>query len=251
MGAYESFATVYDQFMGDTDYEKWIEYLELLWKKYSFTPKLIVDLGCGTGNVTLPLSNKGYELIGIDFSLEMLSQAKQKAEQQGKEILYLCQDMREFELYGTVDCIISLYDSLNYITKEEELLSVFSLVNNYLEPRGLFIFDMNTEFKFKNVLGDKTFAETAENAAYIWENYFDEEEGINEFYMNFFIQQKETGTYSRFEEFHYEKAYSTDLVRKLIEKSGMEFLDMYDAYSFDAPKSDSERVFFVAREKGK
>ncbi|MBO8433798.1 MAG: class I SAM-dependent methyltransferase [Tyzzerella sp.] len=248
MGVYESFASVYDIFMGEIDYDSWVSYIEKIWEKEKLSPEIVLDLGCGTGSVTERLAKKGYEMIGIDLSEDMLSNARDKAYNENLDILYLCQDMREFELYGTVNCILSLCDSLNYITDEEELLKVFKLVDNYLHPKGLFIFDMNTEYKFKNIYADNTYAETTENSAYIWENFYDENEKINEYYMNFFIEDDETGGYERFEECHYEKAYSIETVKSLIEKAGMEFVAVYDAYTFNPPREDSERLFFVARE---
>ncbi len=251
MEAYKGFASIYDIFMEDTDYDGWVRYLHCIWDRYGLKPELIADIGCGTGNMTQRLAQEGYDMIGIDLSEDMLTIARQKAEEAGLDILYLMQDMRQFELYGTVQCIISLYDSLNYITEEEELLQVFRLVNNYLHPGGLFIFDLNTEYKFKNVLGDNTYAETTENAAYIWENCYDEKECVNEFYMNFFIEDEKTKKYQRFEEFHYEKAYSTDTIKRLIEESGMEFVDMFDAFTFHPPRNDSGRIYVIAREMKK
>lgn len=248
MEAYEGFAAVYDLFMEETNYAQWVVYLEKIWLKYNISPKLILDLGCGTGNISLPLAKKGYEVIGIDVSEDMLSVAKEKAERDRLDILFLMQDMREFELYGTVDCVISLYDSLNYITEEEDLLQVFCLVNNYLDPGGLFIFDMNTEYKFQNKLADRSFAETTEKAAYIWENYYDEKEKINEFYMNFFVKEENSEQYKRFEEYHYERAYDIEKIKELITKSGMELLNVFDAFTFEEAREDSERIYFVAKE---
>ncbi len=248
MEVYNDFAEVYDLFMEDIEYDTWVNYLENIWDKFNIKPNLIAELGCGTGNITQRLAQKGYDMIGIDISDTMLLKAKEKAMEDNLEILYLMQDMREFELYGTVDCIISLCDSLNYITEEEDLLEVFKLVNNYLEPKGLFIFDMNTEYKFKNILGDNVFAETEESAAYIWENFYDEEEKMNEYYVNFFVKEEKSQLYRRFEEEHYEKAYDIETVKRLIEKAGLKILAVYDAFTFEAPKSDSERIYFVVQE---
>lgn len=248
MEAYESFASIYDIFMNDVKYDKWIDYIQEIWKKNNCKPKLIAELGCGTGNITQRLAQKGYEMIGIDLSDNMLSEAKKKAEKENLDILYILQDMREFELYGTVDCILALCDSLNYITEKEDLLQVFRLVNNYLEPNGLFLFDMNTEYKFKTIFAQNVFAETTENAAYIWENFYDEQEKINEFYMNFFIKQS-NGAYKRNEEFHYERAYSLKEIEALLTESGLEFVCAYDAYTFEKPKTTSERIFVVAKER--
>jgi len=242
---------VYDKFMADTPYDEWIEYIKSIWKRFSLSPKLIAELGCGTGNVTQRLSNMGYDMIGIDCSENMLSFAREKAYSNDSDILYLEQDMREFELYGTVDCVLSLCDSINYILEEEELFRVFKLVNNYLEPKGLFIFDLNTIYKFKYILANNSFSQSDESSAYTWENYFDEDEFINEYYTNFFIKDEKSGLYERFEEEHYEKGYDIDEIRDLIIKSGLEFLAVYDEMTFLPPRSDSQRVFFVARENGK
>lgn len=247
MSSYESFASVYDLFMGDVDYDDWIKYIEKLWKKFNIKPELVCELGCGTGNIALRLSKKGYDIIGIDNSEDMLSEARLKAEKDNLDVLFLLQDMREFELYGTVNCILCLCDSLNYITEEEGVLKVFSLVNNYLHPNGLFIFDLNTEYKFKNVYGENTFSEITEDAAYIWENYYDEDDQINEYYLNFFVRNP-MGAYDRTEEEHYERAYNLDTIKSLITKSGMKFEAAYDAFSFEPVRNDSERIYVVARE---
>lgn len=244
MESYKDFAQIYDLFMNDVPYKKWVLYLKRIWNKYNFNPKLIAELGCGTGNITIQLSNKNYDMIGIDISEDMLAIAKQKSE--GLNILYLSQDITQFELYGTVDCIISLCDSLNYILKTNDLFKVFKLVNNYLNPKGLFIFDINTEYKFKNILGTNTFAETKSNAAYIWENFYNKNKKINEYYLNFFIKQTQTN-YKRFKEIHYERAYSINTIKKLLKKSNLKLLAVYDAFTFNKPKKDSERIYFVVQ----
>ncbi|HOA81360.1 MAG TPA: class I SAM-dependent methyltransferase [Defluviitaleaceae bacterium] len=251
MEAYKTFALVYDLFMNEVPYTKWVEYIEKIWEKFNCSPKLMAELGCGTGNLTTLFAKKGIDMIGIDISADMLSIAREKAIANNVDILYLLQDMQEFELYGTVDCIISLCDSLNYILDEEGLLNTFKWVNSYLNPKGLFIFDINTEYKYKYILGDNIFAENYEEASYIWDNFYDEEEAINEYCLTFFIKEEDTGLYKKYEELHYEKMYSTDTITKLIENAGLELLAIYDAYTFELPKEDSERIFFVAREKGK
>lgn len=251
MSMYEDFAKVYDTFMENIPYNEWVLYIEKLWGKFNLKPTLIAELGCGTGNITIPLAKKGYELIGIDNSFQMLSKAREKSIKENLNILYLEQNMQDFELYGTVDCIISICDSINYILEEDELLQVFKWVNNYLEPKGLFIFDVNTIYKFENILAYNSFSQTNENSAYTLENYFDKEKMINEFYTNFFIKDENTNLYNRFEEIHYEKAYSLDKLKNIIKKSGLELLAIYDELTFKAPKDDSQRVFFIARENGK
>lgn len=245
---YISFANVYDIMMEDVPYNEWASYIHSILKKFNSNPKIILDLGCGTGNITEILSNK-YEMIGIDISENMLMIAKDKAKKNNKDILYIQQDMTEFELYGTVGAVISVCDSINYITNEEELLKVFKLVNNYLDPNGLFIFDINTKYKYKHILGNNTYAETFENSAYIWENYFYEDEKINEYSLTLFI--KEGNKYNRFEERHYQKAYSIHVITKLLNKAGLKLEGIFNACTFEEPKNDSERIYFVAREQQK
>ena len=171
MEAYTSFASVYDTFMDNIPYEEWGEYLKGLLKEYKIEDGLVLDLGCGTGTMTEILASEGYDMIGIDNSEDMLEIAQEKKEKSGYDILYLLQDMREFELYGTVKAVVSICDSLNYVTEEEELLEVFRLVNNYLDPKGIFIFDFNTEYKYREILGDCTIAENREECSFIWDNY--------------------------------------------------------------------------------
>ena len=251
LAAYEEFAFVYDMFMDNVDYDMWVKYIHRIWEKEGIEPKLIAELGCGTGNITERLAKEGYDMIGIDISEDMLSVARAKADDNGiTNILYSLQDMTEFELYGTVDVILSLCDSINYITEYDDLVSVFKQVNKYLEPDGLFIFDINTEYKFKHILGDNTFADTEENAAYIWQNFYDENEKINEYYVNFFIKNNDN-TYERTEECHYERAYSIEEIKNALSEAGLIFEHSYNAFSFDAPKEDSERIYIVAREHGK
>lgn len=244
MESYTSFARVYDLFMDNVPYEEWCEYLTTLLKENGIEDGLILDLGCGTGKLTRLMEQKGYDMIGVDNSFEMLDIAR---EQDSENILYLMQDMREFELYGTVRAVYSACDSVNYILEEEELLEVFKLVNNYLDPGGLFIFDINSSFKYHELLAENTFAETREEGSFIWENYFDEEEGINEYDLTLYIEE-EDGRFARFQEMHYQKCYELNTIKKLIEAAGLEFVVAYDAYTKNPVADDSEKITIVTRE---
>ena len=188
-------------------------------------------------------------MIGADLSEEMLNQARQKAEDAGQSILFLEQDMREFELYGTVDAIICTCDSLNYLLEEEEVRQVFRLADNYLNPGGLFLFDVNTEYKFREIMGDRVQAETYEDAAYIWQNYYYEEERVNEYQVTFF--QKQGDLYRREEEVHYERAYAPEQLRKWLEEAGLRVLGVYDGFTQEPARAISERICFVAAEQKK
>ena len=249
MEAYTSFAQVYDLFMDNVPYEEWCEYIKSLLKEYKIENGLVLDLGCGTGKLTRLLEDAGYDMIGIDYSGEMLEIAREHQEE-GSNILYLLQDMREFELYGTVRAVVSVCDSMNYIAEEEDLLQVFRLVNNYLDPKGLFIFDLNTVYKYKELLGETTISENREEGSFIWDNYYEEEEQINEYDLTLFIKEKDN-LYRKYEETHFQKAYTLEKVKELLEKAGMEFVAAYDAFTRDAVKEDSERIYVIAKENGK
>ena len=249
--SYHSFAQVYDLFMNNVPYAKWADYVQSLLSEHGILDGLVLELGCGTGSITEILSSKGYDMIGVDNSEEMLEIAIEKRIESGQDILYLLQDMREFELYGTVRAIISICDSINYITDEEDLLQVFRLVNNYLDPGGMFIFDLNTIYKYKEILGENTIAENQEEGSFIWDNYFDEETGINEYDLAIFIPEGEDGLYRKYEETHYQKGYELETVKSLIEKAGLKFVAAYDAFTKEPPKADSERIYILAQEQQK
>lgn len=283
MEAYSSFAQVYDLFMDNVPYEEWSEYVIALLKEEKIEDGLVLDLGCGTGKMTRLLAAAGYDMIGIDNSEEMLEIAREyeygemseeafgesddeiedtaMSEEEAamsdelpqmdvdgrRKILYLLQDMREFELYGTVRAVVSICDSMNYLLEEEDLLEVFKLVNNYLDPGGIFIFDMNTRYKYANMLGETTIAENREEGSFIWENYFDEEEDINQYDLTLFIRD-EDDRYSKYEETHYQRVYDLEIVKTLLEEAGMEFVAAYDAFTKNPVREDSERIYILARE---
>lgn len=249
-GAYGSFAGVYDMLMDNIPYEAWAEDIAARLKEYGIGDGLLLDLGCGTGTIGRSLSKKGYEVIGVDASEEMLSIAREKAMEEKLDILYLQQDMREFELYGTVRAIVSICDSLNYILEEEELLQVFRLVNNYLDPKGIFLFDLNTGYKYEELLGENTIAENREDCSFIWENYYEKETGINEYDLTLFLKGAD-GRYDRREETHFQRMYEPEKIKELLEKAGMEVLGVYDGFTDCPPGTDTERLLFLARERGK
>lgn len=256
MEAYTGFASVYDLFMDNIPYRDWCDYVTSLLKEYGVTDGLVLDLGCGTGKLTRLLAKKGYDMIGVDLSEEMLEIALEHEMEEPQQILYLQQDMREFELYGTVGAVFSICDSLNYITEPEELKQVFRWVNNYLDPGGIFIFDFNTEYKYREVLGDQTIAEAREDCSFIWDNYYYEEERINEYELNLFIREDaesetEGDLYRRFRETHFQRAYTLEEITRIVEESGLQFVTAYEAFTKEPPSKNSERIYVIAREQGK
>jgi len=250
MEAYTSFARVYDTFMSDVPYQEWCGYVCGLLKEYGIADGLVLDLGCGTGSLTELLAKRGYDMIGIDLSVDMLEIAREKQVRSGLDILYLLQDMREFELYGTVRAVVSICDSLNYVMSEKEMVQVFRLVNNYLDPEGIFVFDLNTVYKYQELIGSATIAENRENSSFIWENMYYEEERVNEYDLTIF-QKEESGLYRKYEETHYQKAYSLNTVKKLLAEAGMQFVTAYQAFTKEPPGEKNERIYIIAREQGK
>ena len=265
MDEYTGFAEVYDELMEDVPYAEWCDRIISILREHGINDGLVLDLGCGSGIMTEMLADAGYDMTGIDLSPEMLEKAKLKKELSGNDILYLCQDMRSFELYGTVRAIVCVCDSLNYILEAEELKHVFELVNNYLDPGGLFLFDINTVHKYRDVIGDMTIAENREDCSFIWENYYDEDSGVNEYDLTLFIQKKnesgeESGQaeaediYRKYEETHFQRGYEPEQIEKMLKEAGLEFIEAFDGektadVSEKMPVTrDSERVFFIARE---
>jgi 2-polyprenyl-3-methyl-5-hydroxy-6-metoxy-1,4-benzoquinol methylase len=249
MEAYTGFAEVYDLFMDNIPYEEWGAYLKGLLREYGISDGLVLDLGCGTGSMTEILAEAGYDMIGIDYSEEMLEIAREKKEASGHDILYLCQDMREYELYGTVRAIVSICDSMNYVLEEESIEHMLHMAaTSYLDYGGLFIFDLNTEYKYREILGEQTIAENQDEGSFIWENYYDEEEMINEYMLTLFIRE-EDGRYRKYEEEHYQRAYTLDHIRTLVERSGLKLLHIYDAFTHEPAKADSERVYVICQRK--
>ena len=248
MNAYHAFALVYDRMMEEIPYEEWCNFVTDQLKKFGIEDGLMLELGCGTGTLTEMFDAKGFGMIGVDNSEEMLAEAVEKREQSGRSILYLNQDMREFELYGTVRAVISLCDTMNYLTEYDDLVNVCRLVNNYLDPNGIFLFDLKTDHYFKSI-GCQSFCDADEEVSFIWDNDYDEEKRINSYALTLFVQE-EDNRYERFDEYHEQRAFSIDEVRCAIEESGMIFLAAIDKNGAPATK-DTDRVYIIAREKGK
>lgn len=242
---YSVFAEIYDSLTEDVEYRRRADYITSILRKYGTDPEIILDLGCGTGTITRLMAQKGYSMIGVDMSSEMLAVASDKAEKENLDILYLNQPMEDFELYGSVGAVTCLLDSLNYITEDEDVLQTFRLVHNYLDPGGLFIFDVNTPYKFKNILAGNTFCGESDKAFYCWENVYDPDYDICEFTLNFFI--KNSTVYSRHTETHYQRSYSLAQLGKMLKKCGFELVATFDDLSFDEPSRTSQKVFFVAK----
>lgn len=271
MEAYTGFAEVYDTFMDDIPYEQWAQYVVKLLEENGVNPQIenpsIVDLGCGTGTFTELLRSFGFQMIGIDNSQDMLMIANNKKiennsereeceeceeidELEGSEELdptiYTLQDMRDFAVPMPVSAVVSICDSMNYIIEEDELIDVFKCVKDALDKNGVFIFDMKTQHFYRDVLGENTIAENREEAAFIWDNYYYEDESINEYELSIFVQE-ENGLYRKYEETHVQRGYTIEEVKIAVNKAGLEIVNIYDAFTQDPPTEMSERVYFVVR----
>ena len=247
---YEAIARVYDKLNAEIDYEKWADFFEACFERFlNKRPELVLDLACGTGRMTRALAQRGYDMIGVDGSDSMLSEAYMKG---GEGVLYLLQDMREFELYGTVGAVVCCLDSINYLLSDEDVKTTFKNVHNYLDPDGVFIFDMNTPYKFENIYGDMSYIledEGEDGAVFCgWQNDYDRESGICDFYLSLF-EENEDGSYDRSDEHQRERCYALDTVKKLLCESGFELLGIYSDYSFSECAEDTERWYIAARAK--
>lgn len=244
---YNDFAEVYDR-LQDTDYEAFVDYYEQIFERLGKKPKLVLDLACGTGNITIPMAKRGYDMIGLDLSCEMLNIAKNKAAEEDLDILFLNQDMCEMELFGTVDAIVCALDGLNYITDPEDLKRIFKLVENYLNPGGVMIFDLNTEHKLKDILGGNTYVVEEQGIYYVWQSEFFEDTKICEFELNFFCEQAD-GNYKRFDEYQAERAYSPEEISAVAGEAGLDVAGIYKPFGFSTTNELDERIFFVISKK--
>jgi SAM-dependent methyltransferase len=254
---YTGFAVIYDTLMQNVPYIEWRDRIDRWITAYGISEKntgnadndeknLVVELGCGTGILTEMLAELGYDMIGLDLSPPMLTVAAEKKERNNSKTLYLNQDMRKMELYSTVGTFICICDSLNYLLAEEVVLATFKLVANYLYPGGIFIFDFDTVYKYAAVMGNRTIAESREDCALIWDNYYHRSERLNEYDLTFFIREAD-GRYRRHQETHIQRGYELAQMQRLLELAGLEFVLAADNHREIEPNERSEKIFVVAR----
>lgn len=236
---YENFAYMYDRLTDDVDYDSFVNLIDTKIKKYKPDSKLVLELACGTGNITKRMSDKGFDMIGLDLSVDMLEVARSKC----PDVLLLNQDMTDFELYGTVDVIICCLDSINYITDKRMLKRMFKLVNNYLNYGGLFIFDINSEYKLKNIVGNNCFVRNEEELFYSWENELLKDR-VN-FYLTFFAKN-EKDAYEKTEEMHTERIYKEQELITLLKDAKMKYLESVYDFSDRKTSKKAERIFIIA-----
>ena len=247
---YDLIAPIYDKVNGDVDYSAWADFIEKIIKKEyrPGKPELVLDLGCGTGRMTLELAKRGYDMTGIDYSVEMLDIARENADREGlsDKMLWLCQDITEFELYGTVDVTVSCLDTLNHLTEPSELSQCLSLVHNYLVPDGLFIFDVNGKHKFEHVYGREAYVIEDETSFCVWQNYYNEKSRICDFYITLF-EENGDGSYERYDEEQRERMYTLRSLRRMLKDNGFELIGAYSDFEFGEGSDDNDRIYLAAR----
>lgn len=245
MSRYGAFAEYYDSLTSNVSYDETAKYVADILDENGIKKGILLDLACGTGTMSVQMAKRGYEVIGIDNSPEMLSEAREKAYEAKEDILFLCQDMCDIDLYGTVECTICLLDSLNHLESEEELLAAFKGVSLFTVPGGLFIFDVNTQYKHKYVLGNNTFVYDNDDVYCVWQNEYDDESKTVEIFLDFF--EEENGLYRRSSEYFTECAFSDETIRRLLKEAGFSDVKAYGELSRNAPSETEERIFYVAR----
>ncbi len=246
---YDLLAPIYDEINSDIDYVAWADFIEeIVRREYHGVPELVLDLGCGTGSMTLELARRGYDMTGVDYSPEMLDIARSAAERCGlsDRMLWLLQDICDLELYGTVDVTVSCLDTVNHITEVAALRECFSLVHNYLNPDGLFIFDINGKYKFENIYADRSYVMDSGDSCCVWQNYYNPRSHICDFYITLFKRNSD-GSYDRYDEEQRERMYTLRSLRRVLSDTGFELLGAYGDFDFSPADDLSERIYVVAK----
>ena len=244
---YDLIAPIYDEINKELDYKSWGDFVEkTAINNLGKSPELVLDLATGTGSMALELALRGYDIIAVDYSTEMLGIARERADELGVNVLWLCQDMREFELYGTVDLIVSTLDSINHLICEKDLKKCLALVHNYLNPDGIFIFDINGKFKFEEIYGNQSYVMETEDSFCVWQNEYNTDDKLCHFYITLF-NELPTGEYERYDEEQTERMYLISDMKTALSNSGFEFIGAYSDFNYTEASDADERIYIVAK----
>lgn len=244
--SYNSFASVYDELTVNVDYKERTAYIMKILDTYGIKDGLLLDLACGTGSLSLELAKNGFDVIGTDASFDMLSEAQNKAYESGQNILFLCQKMQETDLYGTVRAVVCSLDSLNHLSDASEVRETFSKLKNFVDDGGIMIFDVNTLYKHREILGNNTFVYDEKNVYCVWQNSLSADGitvGIN---LDFFVKESDD-TYTRFSENFKERFFSDEEITEAAQNAGFKVLKKYAEGTFEEPKADTQRIYYVFR----
>lgn len=246
MGGYGSFSFFYDLLTGNISYKKRAEYFDMLIKKHGGRKNILLDLACGTGSLSEEMSRLGYDVIGVDSSEEMLNEAIEKKIESGLNIQYLCQDMTRLDMFGTIDVTLCALDSLNHLPDLAAVEKTVGRVSLFCEPKGLFIFDINTPHKHRNILGNNTFVYDMEEVYCVWQNTYSEKDNRVDMCLDFF-ERREDGLYSKYEDEFSEIAFDESVIDSILIKNGFEIAAKYDYDTVSPPKPDSEKLVYAAK----
>lgn len=245
MESYNHLAEYYDMLMDDVDYEAWCDFIEKIFDTYNSAPATVLDTACGTGNITIPMAAKGYNIWGVDISEEMLTVAESKARSQRQNIKFVKQNMTELTLNKSFDAVLCMCDGVNYIIEEEDLIKYFNSVYASLNKNGMFVFDISSRYKLIEILGNNTLFQEKDELCYVWENSYFEDEEVLEMRLNFFVPKD--GLYQRMEEYHTQRAYQIDYLKERLVKAGFSNIKVYNDLKLEKPTNESERIFFAAQ----
>jgi len=245
--SYDNFSRFYDSLTDNVEYKKRADYFCRLLSLCGVNSGILLDLGCGTGSISVEMAERGFDVIGVDSSVGMLNEARQKAFESGKQILLLNQSMDEIDLYGTVDCAVCVLDGINHLDGEKQIRATFDKVSLFMNPGGAFAFDVNTLYKHKNILADNVYVYETDEVYCVWQNSYNEADGSVDITLDFF--EEEDGVYYRSEESFTERAYELSEIQNWLELSGFEVIGIYDDLTFENAKPDSERAVFLAKKK--
>lgn len=245
MNAYSDFAKIYDRLMhADVDYEKWADYIENLFTLHGVSPDLVCDLACGTGNMTIPLAKRGYEMTGVDISYDMLDIAREKSV--GLDILYLNQSITSLDLYGSMGAFLCMIDGFNYILTPKSLENSLKRIKTcFMDKGGILIFDISSRYKLQNIIGSNTFIHSEQDVFYSWRNRYIDKKNISDMMLDFFV--RDGSRYTRFEERHLQRGWSEDEIRTILLRAGFSEIHSYGALTFEPPNEDEERIVFAAK----
>lgn len=245
--SYGIFSSVYDILTENVEYEKIADIICSLLHDNGVDGGLLLDLGCGTGTLSFILENKGYDVIGVDASEDMLMVANEKKYEENSSAMFLCQKAESLDLYGTIDCAVSCLDTINHINSLAKIEKAFSLVSLFMNMDGIFIFDINTPYKHKNILGNNTFVYDMDEVYCVWQNTFNEEKAETHIDLDFFIKNEDDEYYERYSESFCEYSYPVESILGILEKTGFTLLGMYDDYSENLISDTTERITLVCK----
>ncbi len=245
MANYAVMAHFYDEFTEDVPYRAWADFIQSVFQKYGAQPEIVLDLACGTGSLTKLLAEAGYDMIGTDMSPEMLAEASEKTALLNPRPLFLCQRMEKLDLYGTVDAVVCALDSVNYLTSQHTLEAAFARVGLFLNDGGLFIFDVNTEAKFR-AIDMQAYIRESDRCFCAWQAEYQPAKRLMDYYLDFFVAHGK-GMYERSSEHHVERAHTLEELKTALEKADMQLEGIYGELTLAPPEKDAGRIFCVAR----